>query len=189
MPARLSPLIQKVRPTARFALVALAVGFVFQRASAEDPNPVPKVPKVDPGMQAAFARAAAGLDEFFAKWRNPPPGAEDFAVKIGLIDSPRPPGYALVRPGAVTTAPVEWFWMHNLRAESGGFAAEIGNDADMLSNVSLGDTIHFTRREIGDWMYFQNGKIVWNATACPALAHASADERRQMKEQYGIDCD
>ena len=29
---------------------------------AEDPNPVPKVPKGDPEMNAAFARAAAGLD-------------------------------------------------------------------------------------------------------------------------------
>ena len=38
-------------------------------------------------------------------------------------------------------------------------------------------------------MYLQDGKIVGNATACPALAHASAEERRQMKEQYGLDCD
>ncbi len=39
-------------------------------------------------------------------------------------------------------------------------------------NVTMGQTIHFTRADIGDWMYFQNGKIIGNATACPALAHA-----------------
>ncbi len=79
--------------------------------------------------------------------------------------------------------------MHNLRVDGAGFAAEIGNDSETLRNVSFGDTIHFTRLDIGDWMYFQNGKIIGNATACPALAHASVDERRQMKEQYGIACD
>jgi len=38
-------------------------------------------------------------------------------------------------------------------------------------------------------MYLENGRVIGNATACPALAHASAEERRQMKEQYGLACD
>jgi uncharacterized protein YegJ (DUF2314 family) len=158
-------------------------------AFANDPNPVPIVPKGDPAMSAAFARAAAGLDGFFLKWRSPPAGAEHFWVKIGLTDTAGQPGFALVRPGADAAGLVEWFWADNLRAEGDGFSGELSNEPEYLHNVAYGQVIHFTRQDIGDWMYFQNGKIIGNATVCPALAHASAAERRQMKEQYGLDCD
>ncbi len=93
-------------------------------ASPSDPNPVPKVPKGDPAMDAAFARAAAGLDGFFAKWRNPPSGAERFSVKIGLTDAPGAPGYAIVRPGAGAAGPVEWFWTSHARTKAQAFRAD-----------------------------------------------------------------
>ncbi len=158
-------------------------------ALADDPNPVPRVPKGDPAMSAAFVHAAAGLDGFLAKWRNPPPGSERFAVKIGLQDAPGAPGYVLVRPGALAVGQVEWFWASSLLVDGADFSARLGNDAELLHNVSFGQTIHFARQDIGDWTYWQNGKIIGNATACPALAHATAQERRQMKEQYGLACD
>jgi uncharacterized protein YegJ (DUF2314 family) len=157
-------------------------------AFATDPNPVPKVPKGDPAMNAAFAKAAAGLDGFFEKMRNPPKGAERFSVKIGLADTAGAPGYAIVRPGAGAGF-VEWFWTNHIRADGAGFSGQIANDPEDIHNIAMGQTIHFTRADIGDWMYFQDGKIVGNATACPALAHASAEERRQMKQQYGLDCE
>jgi uncharacterized protein YegJ (DUF2314 family) len=94
-----------------------------------------------------------------------------------------------VRPGSASARPVEWFWANNLHAEGPGFSAKLSNDPEDLHNVSFGQVIHFARQDIGDWMYFQNGKIVGNATACPALAHASAEERRQMKDEYGLACD
>jgi len=158
-------------------------------ALAGDPNPVSKVPTGDPAMSAAFAKAAAGLDGFFAKWRDPPPGAQRFTVKIGLVDTSEPPGYAIVRPGSAATRIVEWFWVTNLQAEGMGFSGRLGNDPEGLHNVSFGQAIRFKREDIGDWMYRQDGKIVGNATACPALAHSSAEERRAMKEKYGLDCD
>jgi uncharacterized protein YegJ (DUF2314 family) len=166
-------------------LLTLNLGIAF----ADDPNPVPKVPKRDPAMSEAFAHAAASLDKFFAKWRHPPTGSERFSVKIGLAAAPGAPGYAIVRPDTDTNDRVEWFWANHLLVEGADFSAQIANDPEWLHNVARGQTIHFTRQDIGDWMYFQNGKIVGNATACPALAHASADERRQMKEQYGLACD
>ena len=138
-----------------------------------------------------LAIVSSNLDEFFAKWRHPPPGSERFSVKIGLMATPDAPGYAIVRPDADTdtTHRVEWFWANHLLVEGADFSAQIANDPEWLHNISLGQVIHFKREDIGDWMYFQNGKIVGNATACPALAHASAEERRQMKEQYGLACD
>jgi uncharacterized protein YegJ (DUF2314 family) len=180
------------RTTFKVCLSALALLLVVSHsgmALAGDPNPVQIVPKGDPAMTAAFAHAAAGLDGFLAKWRTPPPGADRFAVKIGLVDAPGAPGYAFVLPGEGAASQVEWFWVIDLHTEGATFSGRIGNDPEWLRNVSGGQTIHFTRQDIGDWMYFQNGKIIGNATVCPALAHASAEERRQMKEQYGLACD
>jgi uncharacterized protein YegJ (DUF2314 family) len=170
---------------AAVSLFLLLMGAAF----AGDPDPLPKVPKGDPAMNAAFARAAAGLDGFFAKWRNPPPGAQRFTVKIGLVDTTEPPGYAIIRPGSPTTRIVEWFWVTDLLVDGTGFSGRLGNDPDALHNVAYRQAIHFTRQDIGDWMYRQDGKIIGNATACPALAHASAEERRMMKEKYGLACD
>ena len=161
----------------------LSAAFCSGSALASDPTPVPRVPTGDPAMAAAFAHAAAGLDGFFAQWRDPAPGVKGFSVKIGLTDSAGAPGYAIVRPAGSATGPVEWFWTRDLRAEGTGFSAQIANDPEDLHNVSIGETIPFTRQDIGDWMYLENGKIIGNATACPALAHASAEERRWMKEK------
>lgn len=181
----LAPIRASVKVRIAAGLLAFLSGGM---AAAGDANPVSKVPTGDPAMSAAFARAAAGLDAFFEKWRDPPPGAAHFSVKIGLTDAPGAPGYAIVRPDGPAAGPVEWFWTDNLRVETSGFSAQINNEAEDLHNVSFGQTIHFQRQDIGDWMYFQNGKIVGNATACPALAHASPDERREMKERYGLAC-
>ena len=139
-------------------------------------------------MSAAFARAAATLDGFLAQIARSAGGAEGFSVKIGLIDTPGAPGYAVVRPGA--PGAIEWFWAgQSARRRRCLFRASLANDAERVHGVSLGQTIRFTREDFGDWMYLAGRQNRRNATACPALAHATAEQRRQMKEQYGLDCD
>jgi uncharacterized protein YegJ (DUF2314 family) len=170
-----------------FSMTLLFAPAYLTTAFAE--GPTYKVEAFDPDMVQAFAKARAGLDHFLAIWRNRPAGAEGFSVKIGLRDTPGDPGYAIVQPLADPPGPVEWFWTRNLRTEGDGFVAEINNDAEDLHNISAGQTIHFVRADIGDWMYQQNGKIIGNATACPALAHATPEVRRQMKEQFGLGCE
>jgi uncharacterized protein YegJ (DUF2314 family) len=170
--------------------VAIAgLTFIGALAFAGGADPVPRVPTGDPAMSAAFARAAATFDDFLAAWRAPPSGAKGFAVKLGLVDSKDGPGFTIVRPDSEPTAIVEWFWRHDLAGDGERFTARIGNEPETLRNVKYGQFVAFTRADIGDWMYWRNGKIVGNATVCPALAYASGEERRQMKAQYGIDCD
>ncbi|MCL2713708.1 MAG: DUF2314 domain-containing protein [Alphaproteobacteria bacterium] len=146
------------------------------------------VPSEDPAMAAAFARAAAGLDDFLAKWRSPPPHTENFGIKIGVVDRNEEPGFAAIEPNSRPPSKVEFLWMTNLKEDGDGFSAQVANEVEYLDNVRLGDTVHFKRSHIADWMYVQDGRIVGNATACPALAHGSAEEKRQMKE-VGIVCD
>lgn len=158
-------------------------------AAADESSPVFRLPRDDDAMIAAFRHAAAGLDEFFAKYQRPPPGAEGFSVKIGLVDTSSPPGYALIVPGSTSERRVEWFWTEGLTADKDGFSATIDSEPDLLRNVKRGQVIHFKREYIGDWMYLQNGKIVGNATICPALAYSSAEERQHTIKRFGLNCD
>jgi len=159
-------------------------------AQAEDATPSVKVPLRDPAMATAFAKAASTLDEFLVKWRDPPAGSKYFTVKIGIQDTATPPGYSLVLPGAGEgDDKIEWFWTAGLSEEGSGFSALLSNEPETVHNVKNGQMIHFERRHIGDWMYVQNGKIVGNATACPALAHASAAERKDAMDGYGLNCE
>jgi len=172
------------------AVAALALlTFSAVPAFAGDPNPVPLVRKGDPAMNAAFARAAATFDDFLAVWRRPPADAKGFAVKLGIVDTKDAPGFAIVRSDSDTNAFVEWFWCGDLQGDGERFTARIGDEPEVVRNVRYGQIVRFTRADIGDWMYWRGDKIVGNATACPALAHATAQERQQMKDQYGIACD
>jgi uncharacterized protein YegJ (DUF2314 family) len=169
-------------------LTALLQFLLLTGLAFADPN-ISYVPKSDPAMSAAFAQAAASLDGFLKAWRNPPPGAKAFALKIGLTDSASPPGYIIVPPNGDAPSAVEWFWVVDLHVDGDAFSGAINNDPEELRNVSSGQMIHFARKDVGDWMYMQDGKIVGDATACPALAHSSEADRRQMEEQFGLKCD
>ena len=173
------------------AAIAALAGLAFGQAPAfpDGVDPFPLVRKGEPARSAAFTRAAATLGVFLAAWRHPSSGATGFAVKLGLADAQDSTGFTLVRPDSEATAFVEWFWCGELQGDGERFTARIHNEPDSLRNVRYGQVVRFTQADIGDWMYWRDGKIVGNATECPALAHASMQERRQMKDQYGIDCD
>lgn len=166
------------------AALAVAAG---PAAGVETNDPMANVPHGDPAMAAAYQKAQATLDVFLTAWRHPPAGATGFAIKVGIVDTATPPGFAIVRPGE-SRGIVEYFWVGALRETSTGFAGEIHNQPDTVRNLSVGQKIVFARNDIADWTYFQGDRIVGNMTACPALAHASAAERQLMHEKYGLDC-
>ena len=139
-------------------------------------------------MTAAFQRAAATFDIFLDVWRRPPADASGFAVKLGLVDAKDGRGFGVVRPDSEPKALVEWFWCGDIAGDGERFTARIGNEPETLRNVRYGQVVAFTRADVGDWMYWRNGKMIGNSTACAALAHASTEERREMKVKYGVDC-
>lgn len=157
-------------------------------ALAGNPTPSVHVPKDDAAMRLAFTRARDGLDDFLAKMANPPKGANHFAVKIGLMDSPSSKGVIIVRPGQKSADRAEFFWISDLQSVADGFNGSINNDPETIHGVRAGQFIHFVKDDVADWMYAQDGKIKGNATACPALAHATPTERKKMAEEYGIVC-
>jgi uncharacterized protein YegJ (DUF2314 family) len=174
--------------TIRLAAALLACVLSASAASAVDTTAPVKVPTTDPAMLAAFKKATASVDAFLDTWRRPPPRSDGFAVKIGLGDvAGSTKDVALAIPGESDN--VEWFWIVDLHDDGAGLSGRVSNDPETIHNVTRGQTIRFEKKNIADWMYFVNVKMVGNATACPALAHAGEEERAEFKKQYGVACD
>lgn len=138
----------------------------------------------DPAMQHAAYKASAGLDGFLKKLDNPPPGTDNYAVKVGILDDGD--GYRLTTRNE--TAIVEYFWLLGVTRTPNGFTARIANTPEDIRHVSENQVIAFGRADIFDWMYMENGKIKGNFTACPALMAGPKEEREQFIAEYGIEC-
>ena len=127
----------------------------------------------DADMQRAFEQAGRGLQGFLATWRSPPSDASDFAVKVGL------------KAGDDT----EYFWISPFREEGEGFKGVLNNQPRMVKNVAMGDEISFARAEIVDWLYYSNGKMVGNFTACAMLRREKESDRIEFEKRFGLRCE
>ena len=126
----------------------------------------------DEDMEAAFRSAKSGLDGFLATWRSPPQGASDFSVKVGVTDGDD----------------TEYFWVSPFREASGSFSGTLNNEPQLVSSVRLGQEISFSRGQIVDWLYFDQGTMVGNYTACAMLKKESQAERDAFEERFGLRC-
>jgi uncharacterized protein YegJ (DUF2314 family) len=129
----------------------------------------------DPAMAAAYQKARDGLAGFLELLRNPPEGAEKFAVKIGIVDG-KGGGHRIVRSGD-SSGRSEFFWVNDLKREGDQFTGRIANTPMRINNVSEGQKIRFSSADISDWTYARAGVIYGNATACPLIARMSEEER------------
>ena len=130
------------------------------------------VPTGDPAMTKAFAKARSGLDGFLAKLASPPSGAEGFAIKIPIGDR----------------GEVEYFWLIDLTQNGDNLSGVVNNSPDTVGNVQKGQRINFHRGDVADWMYFENGKMTGNFTACAMLSKESTEVRATFRREYGLDC-
>lgn len=138
----------------------------------------------DAAMRRAAYKASAGLDGFLKKLDNPPPGTDNYAVKVGILDDGD--GYRLT--GKNETAIVEYFWLTDVTRTPKGFTARISNTPEDIRHVSVDQVIAFGRADIFDWMYMENGKLKGNFSACPALMAGPREELEQFIAEYGIEC-
>jgi len=116
-------------------------------------------------MNAAIAKARETLPKFWAAFDHPSPGQDTFSLKVKITD-----GKA-----------VEHFWTQNVEKKDGKIFATIGNDAEWVHNVKIGDRIEVPEADISDWFYLQNGKMVGNYTIRVLFKHMPADEVAKYK--------
>lgn len=130
------------------------------------------VEKEDADMKDAFRQARRGLDTFLTTWRNPSTESANFSVKVGVKEGEN----------------AEYFWISPFRHGTGRFIGVVNNEPQMVSSVKLGGEITFTKDQIVDWLYYRQGKMVGNYTACAMLKNEPESERRAFEQRFGLRC-
>ena len=114
-------------------------------------GPVDKVTMVaddDPKMLAAIGQARSSVNTFVAALRAPKPGQSAFSVKMAFTD------------GKAT----EHMWLTDVTYDGRAFHGVVNNDAELVSNVQLGQRATVEPAQISDWMYVEDGKLVGGYT-------------------------
>jgi uncharacterized protein YegJ (DUF2314 family) len=120
-------------------------------------------------MEKAISDARAALDTFLTRFKNPQPGDSAFNVKVRIEDENG----------------VEHFWVGDLKLDAEPYKGKIGNDAGIVKKVKLGQIYSFTRKDISDWMYMNNGKMQGNYTLRVELESMPKKEAEALKKQVG----
>jgi uncharacterized protein YegJ (DUF2314 family) len=141
----------------------LAIGSAASPGLAEDQ--VINVPSQDAAMNAAIAKARAGLPAFWTAIAEPAPGTESYAIKVRISEGDK----------------VEHFWASDVQRQDGRITAVIANEPQIVGTVRVGQRIEVPEADISDWMYMRKGKIVGNETLRVLLGYMSADEAAQWK--------
>ena len=164
---------------------SFALSFLLANMSlATDFSGSIQVPKRDRAMKQAMDLAQGGLEGFLDIQDMKPLGTGFYSVKIGIKDA----GDSFRITSAPDEDDVEFFWLGTLKKTPTGFSGEIQEIPEIAKNVAMGQRVEFKRSDIVDWFYFEKGKMKGNFTACPALAHATDDEREVFNKEYGTRC-
>jgi uncharacterized protein YegJ (DUF2314 family) len=130
------------------------------------------VPSQDAEMSAAMAKARASLDEFLAIAANPPPGTDQFKLKVMLRDGNT----------------IEHVWVTPFRATAEGFEGMLANEPRAVWTVRAGQNLRFTREQISDWGYVRQGEQVGSFTVCVLLERMPSEQAAQLRQMHGFTC-
>lgn len=119
----------------------------------------------DAEMTAAIAQARETLPQFWKIFQKSEHGESDFALKVMVTD---PHG-------------IEHFWAIDLVREDGKIMGTINNDPNTVASVKFGDRIEIPEKDITDWVYMRDGKMVGNRTLKPLFKNMPAEEVAKLK--------
>ena len=152
--------------------------------AGDNPN-VKRIAPGDPAMARAHEKSEKGLDAFLEKLSNPPPGTDNYSIKLGFTDKAE--GVALATDQMAGN--VEYMWVYEIRASGDHFTALLDDTPEDIRNIKPGDRVEFEKSDIFDWLYIENGKIVGNYTVCPLLLAGPKEQLEEYRVKYGIVCD
>lgn len=123
----------------------------------------------DGAMSKAIADARTKLLHFWKVMAAPKAGETDFCLKVRVVDGET----------------VEHFWCTDLKIEKGVISGVIGNDAEMVKTVRLGQRITIKEADISDWLYMKAEKMIGNYTVRPLMKSMSKEEVDFLKVKLG----
>ncbi|MBY3177590.1 DUF2314 domain-containing protein [Rhizobium leguminosarum] len=167
------------------SILVLSIPVTPLNALANDNPNVKSIAPGDPAMAKAHEKSKRELDDFLEKLRNPPPGTENYSIKLGFTDKAE--GVALTIDDV--TPNVEYMWVYQIKASGDDFTALLGDTPEYIHNIKHDDRVEFKKSDIFDWLYIENGKMKGNYTVCPLLLAGPKEQLEQYREILGIACD
>ncbi|MHB0958920.1 MAG: DUF2314 domain-containing protein [Pirellulaceae bacterium] len=113
----------------------------------KEPLPVQVAPD-GARMTAAIEQSRATVEKFIAALMDPKPNQKAFSVKTAIKDGDQ----------------VEHLWLVPVRYEDGKFIGRVSNEPHAVKTVRVGDTITVAKREISDWVYAEDRKMIGGFT-------------------------
>lgn len=153
-------------------LCAVGILFAATAQAVETEGAPPKYGTTNPEMLAAIEQARASLDDFLELVRHPEPETSTFKLKI------------IVRDGTA----METFWVKPFWILDNGFEGTIANTPEVVRNVSLGETVTFSRDDVVDWGYVRNGRQVGSFTVCVLFKYMHPSDVEYFRRYNGFDC-
>lgn len=122
----------------------------------------------DPEMNQAIKKARGSLPSFWSALEAAGEKETNFSLKVAIAGN----------------GSVEHFWVVDIKREGEKITGTINNEPEMVKTVSMGQTYEFSEKEITDWLFKRNGKMVGNETMRPLLKRMSKEEAAPYWSMY-----
>ena len=121
----------------------------------------------DKAMERAVEHAQRSLGFFMAALRANKPGDTTFELKKGFVDGDK----------------CEHLWISRVTYDGKNFHGRINNRPLEVNNVQLGKRVTVAPREVSDWMFLKNGKLMGGYTTRVLYARLSPEEKAQFDKE------
>jgi uncharacterized protein YegJ (DUF2314 family) len=155
----------------RIAKALAVVPLLLSSAYAIDDQTV-VVQGQDAAMLEATRTALVSLDGFLSKQEKPPKGATQFRLKVKFQADKM----------------VEHMWVMPFKRSGDGFVGILADEPVYAKSLKNGQKVEFSRAEISDWGYAQDGKQKGSFTVCVLFKKMPPAEVKLYREQYGFEC-
>ncbi len=149
---------------------APAANVVGQQLKNNDAEPayfqVPK-DRHHADMRRAVIEARKTVNEFITALQRPAAGQQDFEVKKPFTHGDE----------------VEHIWLTGVKLVGNSFQGRVDNQPRKIPDLKLGQLVSVSPKEISDWLYVDNGKLVGGYTVRVHYNELTAEQKRDFDRQ------
>jgi uncharacterized protein YegJ (DUF2314 family) len=149
---------------------ALAANVVGQQLKNADAEPayfqVPK-DRHHADMRRAVVEARKTVQKFIIALQHPTSGQQDFEIKKPFTHGDE----------------VEHIWLSDVKLVGNNFQGRVDNQPRKIPDLKLGQVVSVNPKEISDWLYIDNGKLVGGYTVRVHYNELTAEQKRDFDRQ------
>ena len=129
-----------------------------------------RVAENDPEMDQAVKTAPQTVQQFIDALKSPKPNQTNFSIKKGFKDK----------------GMTEHIWLGDVTYDGTVFHGRINNEPVDVKNVKFGEAVTVGPKDISDWMYIEDGKLVGGYTVRLLYNRESPEGKKQFVKETGM---